>query len=95
MLDNTLIVYTSCAGGKHHGGTTDWPFILVGGAAGKLNGGRYLQYPSYRHEGHKTLGNLYMSIMNAYDVQYGEHFGQIDPNLRDIDVAGPIAGLFG
>lgn len=93
MLDNTLIVYTSCAGGQHHAGGTDWPFITIGGVGGKFKTGRYIQYPSYAHRGHKTIANLYMSIMTAADTTYGEHFGQIDPGLRDIDVGGPLSEL--
>jgi hypothetical protein len=42
MLDNTLIVYTSCAGGQHHAGSTDWPFITLGGVSEKLKTGRYI-----------------------------------------------------
>lgn len=93
MLDNTLIVYTSCAGGKHHGGTSDWPFVPVGGASGKLRTQRYLQYPSYGRAGHRTIANLYISLLDAGAVPYGEHFGQIDPQLRDIDVRGPLGEL--
>jgi hypothetical protein len=93
MLDNTLIVYTSCAGGQHHAGSTDWPFITLGGAGGKLKTGRYIQYPSYTQAGHKTIANLYMSIMAAADTPYGEHFGQIDPGLRDLDLTGPLNEL--
>lgn len=93
MLDNTLIVYTSCTGGKHHAGTTDWPFLLLGGVGDKLKLGRYLQYPSYTRKGHKSIANLYMSIMQAADVTYGAHFGQVDPSLRDIDVSGPLSEL--
>ncbi len=93
MLDNTLIVYTSCAGGKHHGGATDWPFVMVGGANGKLKTGRYLQYPSYQKTGHRTIANLYMSVMRAADVEFGEHFGQVDPALRDIDISGTLHEL--
>jgi len=93
LLDNTLIIYTSCAGGAHHGGINDWPFVLVGGLGGKLKTGRYLQYPSYGSVGHKSIANLYMSIMAAADTPYGDHFGQVDPGLRDLDVAGPLAEL--
>jgi len=88
MLDNTLIVYTSCAGGKHHGGNSDWPFITVGGV-GKLKTGRYLQYPGYGSTGHKAIANMYMSILIAADTPYGKNFGQPNPALRDIDITGP------
>ena len=93
MLDNTLIVYTSCAGGQHHAGNIDWPFLTVGGVGGKLKTGRYIQYPSYTHKGHMTIANLYMAIMDAADTSYGKHFGQIDPGLRDLDIGGPLSEL--
>jgi hypothetical protein len=93
MLDNTLIVYTSCAGGSHHGGQEDWPFVLVGGVRKKLKMGRYIQFPTYRRAGHKTIANLYMTVMDASGVRYGEHFGQPDTQLKDLKVTGPLREL--
>ena len=93
MLDNTLIVYTSCAGGGHHDGWTDFPFVLVGGIAEKLKMGNYLFYPTYENKGHKTLANLYMSILHASGADYGETFGQLDPQLKDLDLNGPLGEL--
>ena len=95
MLDNTLIVYLSCAGGKHHGGNTDWPVVLLGGCGGKLKMGQYLQYPSYKNAGHKTLGNFYLSLLGAGAIESGEHFGQVDPALKDLDLKGPLSELLG
>lgn len=92
-LDRTLIVYLSCNGGRHHGGGTDWPVILVGGAAGKLRTGRYLDFPEYGQAGHRTLGNLYLTLLAASGIPHGEHFGQLDPALRDLDLKGPIGEL--
>ncbi|PHS03068.1 MAG: hypothetical protein COA78_19270 [Blastopirellula sp.] len=93
MLDNTTIVYMSCAGGSHHAGQTDWPFILVGGMQDKLKTGRYIQYPSYQKQGHRTIANLYMALMQAAGMQTEDHFGQQDANLKDFDLAGPLAEL--
>ena len=93
MLDNTLIVYLSCAGGKHHAGNTDWPVVLVGGTGAKLKMGRYLQYPAYKRPGHKTLGNLYLNLLAAGGIETGEQFGQLDPALRNIDLKGPLTEL--
>ncbi|MDF1713142.1 MAG: DUF1552 domain-containing protein [Akkermansiaceae bacterium] len=93
MLDNTLIVYMSCAGGDHHGGQADWPFLLLGGMAGKLKMGRYLEFPKYRESGHRTIGNLYLSFMHAAGIKPPETFGQTDSNLKDLNLAGPLAEL--
>lgn len=93
MLDNTLIVYTSCAGGSHHGGQSDWPYVLVGGIAKKLRMGRYLQYPTYSQPKHKTIANLYMAILTAAGMNDGDHFGQTDNTLKDFDLSGPLNEL--
>ncbi len=93
MLDNTTIVFMSCAGGAHHDGQKDWPFLLVGGMAGKLKTGRYLEFPSYQKPGHRTIGNLYLSLMQAAGLRTGEHFGQLDALLKDFELAGPLAQL--
>lgn len=65
MLDNTLIVYLSCSGGAHHDGQKDWPFVLVEGMAKKLKMGQYLEFSSYKENGHRTIANLYLSFMEA------------------------------
>lgn len=93
MLDNTLIVYTSCAGGDHHGGMADWPFILVGGMANKLKMGRYLEFPKYEEGGHRTIANLYLSFMHAAGMEAPDTFGQLDSKLKHLDLNGPLAEL--
>ncbi|RCL34158.1 MAG: DUF1552 domain-containing protein [Verrucomicrobia bacterium] len=93
MLDHTLIVYMSCSGGDHHGGQADWPFLLVGGSSGRLRMGRYLEFPKYREEGHRTIGNLYLSFMKAAGMDPPVSFGQPDSNLKNLDLAGPLSEL--
>jgi hypothetical protein len=93
MLDNTLIIYTSCSGGAHHDGQLDWPFVLVGGMAGKLKMGQYIEYPKYKDKGHRTLGNLYLSLMHAAGMNAPKTFGQLDGSLRHLDLTGPLEEL--
>ncbi|MDB4338534.1 DUF1552 domain-containing protein [bacterium] len=90
MLDNTMIVYMSCSSGDHHCGGHDWPFILLGGMDNKLKMGRYLEYPKYGDKGHRTVGNLYLSLLQAAGVPTKDTFGQMDSNLRDLDLTGPL-----
>ena len=93
MLDNTMIVYMSCSSGDHHCAGHDWPFILLGGMGSKLRMGRYLEYPKYGAEGHRTTGNLYLSLMQAAGMKTGATFGQPDANLKHLNVTGPLAEL--
>ncbi len=93
MLDNTLIVYTSDGGEWHHPVFNQWPFLLLGDLGGKLKTrGRLLDYPSYGQPGHRTVANLYLSILNAVGDQR-ETFGIADPKLIDFDQKGPLAEL--
>ncbi|MDA7914682.1 DUF1552 domain-containing protein [bacterium] len=93
MLDNTIIVYLSCSSGDHHCAGHDWPFVLLGGMGGKLTGGRYIQYPKYGDQGHRTVGSLYLSLMNAAGMQTSDMFGQPDSNLKHLDLTGPLEEL--
>ncbi len=79
--------------GDHHGGQSDWPFLLLGGMANKLKMGRYIEYPKYREGGHRTIANLYLSFMHAAGMPAPDTFGQLDSNLKDLDLTGPLAEL--
>ena len=93
MLDNTLIVYFSDAGEKHHASSSQWPFVLVGGLGGRLaTTGRYLQYPEYQKAGHRTIANLYMTLAEAAGLPL-ETYGQLDTQLDAKSQQGPLTEL--
>lgn len=92
MLDNTMIVYISPAGDRHHGKMDSWPMVILGGCGGKMKlPGRYLQFPGYGLPGHKTIGNWWTSVLNAFGNPL-KHYGDFDPGLMKggFDQAGPI-----
>ena len=92
MLDNTMIVYISPAGDRHHGKMDSWPMVILGGCGGRLKlPGRYLQFPGYGRSGHKTIGNWWTSVLNAFGNPI-EHYGDFDPALMKggFDQEGPI-----
>jgi hypothetical protein len=64
LLDHSLILYGSNMGDSNQHLHYDVPHVLVGGACGKLKGGRHLHFPT------KTIstGNLLLSILALYDV---------------------------
>lgn len=95
MLDNTMIVYMSDAGEAHHGALHEWPFLIVGGCGGRLSiPGHYIRMPEYGQVGHRTIGNLYTSILNAYGDPVG-HFGDPDFELEreGLPQRGPVDSL--
>ncbi len=94
MLDNTLIVYLSKSGEKHHPRSREqFPFVTVGNVNGKLKTGNYLQYASYNESEHRTFANFYTSLLHAANKPR-DHFGDQDPNLDpSIDQTGPLHEL--
>ena len=65
MLDHTTFVYLSDAAEGHHSRCWEWPFVLVPGKRTGLQGGRYIEYPYWGLKGHKTIGNLYASLLHS------------------------------
>jgi hypothetical protein len=92
MLDNTVIVYLSDNGDRHHAGGTKWPMVIVGGMNNRLELGNYIEYPDYKEQGHKTIGNIFTSIVHAAGIET-DHFGNIDPALSHLDQEGPLTEL--
>lgn len=90
MFDNTMVFYFPDSGETHHSHGTEFPFVVMAGDNARLNlGRRYVRLPYWGNEGHKTLGNLYTTLLNAYGNPI-KHYGVLDPALIG-DQTGPIA----
>ena len=50
--------------------------------------GRYIRLPQHATEGHKTLGNWYTTILNAYGNDI-KHYGDFDVAIK-VDQEGAI-----
>jgi hypothetical protein len=94
MFDNTMLFYFPDSGETHHSQGWEFPFIVMAGRNTKLDlGRRYIRLPYHGREGHRTLGNFYTSILNAYGNPV-EHYGDFDLSLRH-DQTGPIRRFMG
>lgn len=94
MFDNTMLFYFPNNGETHHSKGTQWPFVVLAGDQTRLNiGRRYIRLPGYGKPGHKTLGNWYTTLLNAYGNST-EHYGSLDVAL-EIDQKGPINSFLG
>ena len=81
MFDNTIVFYFPDNGETHHSKGTEWPFIVMAGDNTPMNlGRRYIRLPKYGQEGHKTLGNMWTTVLNAYGNPV-EHYGAPDTGL--------------
>jgi hypothetical protein len=84
LLDNTLVMLCSELGDSNLHDHERVPFVLAGGAAGKLETGRYLNYKSGDHFEPHT--KLLVSIANAMGVD-------IDSYGYTGEGKGPLSGL--
>jgi hypothetical protein len=92
MFDNTMLFYFPENGETHHSHGTEYPFIVMAGKNARLDiSRRYIRLPYYGKQGHKTLGNWYTTILNAYGNPI-PHYGAFDTGLEkvNIDQSGPI-----
>jgi hypothetical protein len=77
LLDHTLVLYGTNMGDSNQHLHYDVPYILAGGAGGKLKGGRHLSFPT------KT-SNLLLSVLDMFGVH--------QDTIGD-DNTGRLAGL--
>jgi hypothetical protein len=65
LLDHSLIMYGTNMGNSNQHQHYDVPHVLVGGANGKLEGGRHLAYERKT----VTTGNLLLSVLDMFGVE--------------------------
>jgi hypothetical protein len=97
MFDNTMIMYFPENGETHHGVGSEAPFLILAGSNCNLNmSGRYLRLPYLGNEGHKTLGNLYTTLLNAHGNPI-KHYGDLDLEMsrKKFDQLGAIKQFMG
>lgn len=64
LLDNSIIVYGSNMSNSNAHNHFPLPNLVVGGAAGRLKGGRHLKYPD-----HTPMTNLLMTVLDKAGVE--------------------------
>ncbi len=92
MFDNTMIMYFPEGGETHHGWGFEAPFVILAGNNCNLNmAGRYIRLPYHGTEGHKTIGNLYTTLLNAHGNPI-KHYGDLDLEMsrKKLDQSGAI-----
>lgn len=92
MLDNTIIVYLSDSGEKHHSEAREWPMLLVGGSnLGLKTDGRTVVYPGFGNASNRQASNLFNTLGHATGNTMLNEFGN-EGALRIMK--GPLDELF-
>ncbi len=63
LLDNTTILYGSGISNSNRHSGSNLPILLMGGGAGRLQGGRHIAYPDA-----PSMANLLVTLMDKMDV---------------------------
>ncbi|MCA9580398.1 MAG: DUF1552 domain-containing protein [Myxococcales bacterium] len=80
VLDNTLVIWGSELGQAWDHNIDNVPFVLAGGAAGKLRGGRYLKVTNTRNN------RILVTAFHAMGLTNVQTFGSLDNG------SGPLSG---
>lgn len=93
MLDNTLLLYMSDNGEKHHSNAEEWAMLLLGGNnMGWKTDGRSVSYPRSGHPNNRQTSNLFNAILHGAGLPTDD-FGHESPDTRVAE--GPLAELWG
>lgn len=88
MLDNTLMLYMSDNGEKHHSQAEEWPILLLGGSGLGFNtDGRSVVYPRNGHDNNRQVSNLFNTLGHAAGDDLNEFGGE---GVKRI-AAGPLS----
>lgn len=93
MLDNTLLLYMSDNGEKHHSNAEEWPMLMIGGNnMGFLTDGRSVAYPRDTHANNRQTSNVFNSLLHGAG-EPTDDFGHVGPDTRIAE--GPLDELWG
>ena len=79
LLDNTMLLFcSSMLTGNHD--ASQLPVVLLGGAGGRIKGGRVLDY---KEKSDRQMCRLYLSMMDKMDVRLAK-FGDANQQLAEV-----------
>ena len=76
LLDHSMVVYGSSLSDGNLHVHNDLPILLVGGGAGKINGGRHIRYPE-----DTPTTNLFLTLLDKLEIpleNFGDSTGRVD-----------------
>ena len=76
LLDHSMVLYGSGMGNSNQHDHEDLPIILIGGASGRLKGGRHLVFPAKT-----TMSNLLLAMLDKFGIRlekFGDSTGMLE-----------------
>jgi hypothetical protein len=91
MLDNTLMLYMSDNGEKHHSKAEEWPMLLVGGQnLGFRTDGRSVVFPRVGNDANRQVSNMFNTLGHAAGMELND-FGAEGPSRI---AEGPLSEIW-
>ncbi|MDB4676778.1 DUF1552 domain-containing protein, partial [bacterium] len=84
LLDHSLYLYGSGMGNPNVHDHTNLPILVAGGAAGKMQGGRHIQFKDP-----VPLANLHLTLLNKIGVErdsFADSQGEVSQLFEPLDV---------
>jgi hypothetical protein len=79
LLEHSLLLYGGGLGNSNLHDHVNLPCLMVGGAAGRLKGGRHLNYPAQT-----PMANLFLNVLEKVGVPAPEKIGDSTQPLADV-----------
>jgi hypothetical protein len=76
LLDHSMVLYGSGMGNSNQHDHEDLPIVLIGGASGRLKGGRHLAFPFKT-----TMSNLLLAMLDKFGIRlekFGDSTGMLE-----------------
>jgi len=76
LLDHSMVLYGSGMGNSNQHDHEDLPIILIGGASGRMKGGRHLVFPAKT-----TMSNLLLAMLDKFGIRlekFGDSTGMLE-----------------
>ena len=76
LLDHSVVLYGSGMGNSNQHDHEDLPIVLLGGASGRLQGGRHLVFPAKT-----TMSNLLLAMLDKFGIpleKFGDSTGKLE-----------------
>jgi len=76
LLDHSLVLYGSTLSDGNEHNHDPLPVLLIGGASGRLKGGRHMKYPA-----HTPMSNLLLTVLDKFGIdqpKFGDSTGKLE-----------------
>lgn len=91
MLDNTLMLYMSDNGEKHHSQAEEWPMLLMGGSEmGFQTDGRSVVFPKRGNDNNRQVSNVFNTLAHAAGEELNDFGGEGVSRIAE----GPLSEIW-